>query len=171
MTINSNIQNSLNKYGIKNTLINYGLSSEELHKLCKERGLGVESDNGALAVNTGEFTGRSPKDRFIVKDNITNDKIWWGDINIPFEENKFNKLYNKVVNHISNKELFVIDSYVCADKRFRMNIRIITELPWVNLFSINMFLRPKKKELESFDPQWVIIHTPSFMAIPSKLWN
>ena len=168
MTINSNIKNFLNKYGIKDTLIRYGLSSEELHKLCTERGLGVEADNGALAVNTGEFTGRSPRDRFIVKDDITKNKIWWGDINIPFEENKFNKLYNKVVKHVSNKELFVRDAYACADKRFRINIRIITELPWVNLFSINMFLRPKKKELESFDPQWVIIHAPSFMAIPSK---
>mgnify|MGYP001186862791 FL=1 len=168
MTKNSNIQNFLNKHGIKDALIRYGLSSEELHKLCKERGLGVESDNGALAVNTGEFTGRSPKDRFIVKDDITKDKIWWGDINIPFEKNKFNKLYNKVVKHISNKELFVRDAHACADKRFRMNIRIIAVLPWVNLFSINMFLRPEKKELESFNPQWVVIHAPSFIAIPSE---
>ena len=98
MTINSNIKNFLNKYGIKDTLIRYGLSSEELHKLCTERGLGVEADNGALAVNTGEFTGRSPRDRFIVKDDITKNKIWWGDINIPFEENKFNKLYNRYNN-------------------------------------------------------------------------
>ena len=76
MTIKSNIQIFLNKYGIKDSLIRYGFSSEELHKLCLDRELGVESDNGALAVNTGEFTGRSPKDRFIVKDDITKDKIY-----------------------------------------------------------------------------------------------
>ena len=71
-----------------------------------QKGQGKESTFGALAVNTGEFTGRSPMDRFIVKDNITKDKVWWGDINIPFESDKFDKLYDKVTNYLSNKEVF-----------------------------------------------------------------
>ena len=168
MSINSKINQFLSNLGIKETEIRYGLSSDELQKICIEKGLGKLSDSGALAVNTGEFTGRSPKDRFIVKDSITKNKVWWGDINISFDENKFEKLYQKVVKHVSNKELFVRDAYACSDSRFRTSIRIITELPWVNIFSINMFLRPKKSDLESFEPEWVVIHAPSFMAIPLK---
>tara|TARA_B110000240_G_scaffold37804_1_gene41876 strand:+ start:13323 stop:14960 length:1638 start_codon:yes stop_codon:yes gene_type:complete len=168
MSINSKINQFLSNLGIKETEIRYGLSSDELQKICIEKGLGKLSDSGALAVNTGEFTGRSPKDRFIVKDSITKNKVWWGDINIPFDENKFEKLYQKVVKHVSNKELFVRDAYACSDSRFRTSIRIITELPWVNIFSINMFLRPKKSDLESFEPEWVVIQAPSFMAIPLK---
>ncbi len=76
---------SLDHYGIKNAKVNYQLSSDELQAETISKGQGVESSSGALAVNTGEFTGRSPMDRFIVKDDITKDKVWWGDINIPFE--------------------------------------------------------------------------------------
>jgi GT2 family glycosyltransferase len=168
MISNTKVLNFLKKLGVVDSKIRYGLSSNDLHQICVDRGLGIEAESGALAVNTGEFTGRSPKDRFIVKDDITRDKIWWGDINIPFSKNKFESLYKKVVKHISNKELFVRDAYACSDSRFRVNIRIITELPWVNIFSINMFLRPKKEELENFSPEWTIIQAPSFIAVPSK---
>lgn len=168
MISNTKVLNFLKKLGVVDSKIRYGLSSNDLHQICIERGLGIEAESGALAVNTGEFTGRSPKDRFIVKDDITRDKIWWGDINIPFSKNKFESLYKKVVKHISNKELFVRDAYACSDSRFRVNIRIITELPWVNIFSINMFLRPKIEELENFSPEWTIIQAPSFIAVPSK---
>ena len=80
---------SLENYGIKNAKINYQLSPEELHNITIEKGQGVEASSGALAVNTGEVTGRSPKDRFIVKDDITKNHVWWGDINIKFTPEKF----------------------------------------------------------------------------------
>ena len=80
---------SLNSYGIKNAVVNYNLSPEKLHQICIDKNLGTEVDSGALAVNTGEFTGRSPKDRFIVKDEISADKVWWSDINLPFDEDNF----------------------------------------------------------------------------------
>ena len=83
---------SLKSYGIDHSNIHYQLSSEDLHEATLEKGLGRESSLGAIAVNTGEFTGRSPMDRFIVKDEITSDKIWWGDINIPFEPEAFDAL-------------------------------------------------------------------------------
>ena len=86
---------SLEEYGIKNAKVNYQLSPDQLHAITVEKGQGVEASSGALAVNTGEFTGRSPKDRFIVKDDITKDRVWWGDINIPFDADKFDKLYDK----------------------------------------------------------------------------
>ncbi|MBV1887844.1 MAG: phosphoenolpyruvate carboxykinase (ATP) [Urechidicola sp.] len=159
---------SLSDYGIENAVIKYNLSSDKLHEICLEKGLGKEASSGALAVNTGEFTGRSPKDRFIVKDELTKDKVWWGDINIPFEEEAFDKLYSKITKHLSNKELYVREAYACADSGYKMNLRIITELPWVNLFAYNMFLRPTAKELENFSPEWTIMQAPSFMAIPAE---
>ncbi|WP_339702688.1 phosphoenolpyruvate carboxykinase (ATP) [uncultured Marixanthomonas sp.] len=157
---------SLDNYGIKNATINYQLSSEELHNEAIKNGQGKEASSGALAVNTGEFTGRSPKDRFIVKDEVTEDKVWWGDINIPFDASKFDTLYEKVTNYLSEKEVYVRDSYACAHDDYRLNIRVITEYSWSNMFAHNMFLRPTEEELDSFDPEWLIINAPGFMADP-----
>ena len=157
---------SLENYGIKNAKINYQLSSSQLHKETIDKGQGTEASSGALAVNTGKFTGRSPLDRFIVKDAITKDKIWWGDINIPFESDKFQKLYDKVVNYLSEKEIFVRDSYACADENYKLNIRVINEYPWSNMFAYNMFLRPTEDELKDFSPEWTVINAPGFMANP-----
>jgi phosphoenolpyruvate carboxykinase (ATP) len=157
---------SLEQYGIKNAKVNYQLSPEQLHEVAIKKGQGVEASTGALAVNTGEFTGRSPKDRFIVKDAVTEDKVWWGNINIPFESDKFEKLYKKVTAYLSDKEVFVRDSYACADEKYKLNIRVITEYAWSNQFAYNMFLRPTEKELENFAPEWTIVNAPGFMANP-----
>jgi phosphoenolpyruvate carboxykinase (ATP) len=158
---------TLEQYGIKNAKIQYNLSSDELHDLTIAKGQGVESASGALAVNTGEFTGRSPMDRFIVKDKTTEDVVWWGDINIPFESDKFQKLYDKVTAYLSNKEVFVRDSYACADEDYKLNIRVINEHPWTNMFAHNMFLRPTEAELENYIPEWTIVNAPEFMADPA----
>lgn len=157
---------SLNSYGIKHNNIHYQLSSEELHNLTIEKDMGKEASSGALAVNTGQFTGRSPMDRFIVKDNITDDKIWWGDINIPFSSEKFDKLYNKVIAYLNEKELFVRDCYACAEAEYKLNIRVVNEYSWSNMFAYNMFLRPTEEELTSFEPEWTVINAPGFMADP-----
>lgn len=157
---------SLDAYGIKNAKVNYQLSPEQLHDIAIEKGQGVEASSGALAVNTGEFTGRSPKDRFIVKDAVTKDRVWWGDINIPFETDKFDALYTKVVNYLSNKEVFVRDSYACADPNYKLNIRLINEYAWSNQFAYNMFLRPTEDELKDFNPEWTVVNAPGFMADP-----
>ncbi|MGB1308548.1 MAG: phosphoenolpyruvate carboxykinase (ATP) [Oceanihabitans sp.] len=157
---------SLEPYGILNAKVNYQLSADQLHKTTIEKGQGSESASGALAVNTGEFTGRSPLDRFIVKDAITEDKVWWGSINIPFDSDKFEKLYNKVTSYLSSKEVFVRDSYACADENYKLNIRVINEYPWSNMFAYNMFLRPTEAELKDFAPEWTIVNAPGFMADP-----
>jgi phosphoenolpyruvate carboxykinase (ATP) len=159
---------SLEQYGITDANIKYQLPPEELHAISIEKGIGKETSSGALAVNTGKFTGRSPKDRFIVKDAITEDLIWWGDINIPFEPNHFDKLYNKVTSYLSGKEIFVRDCYACADENYKLNIRVINEYPWSNQFAYNMFLRPTDEELENFIPQWTVVNAPGFLADPEK---
>nr|WP_299387228.1 phosphoenolpyruvate carboxykinase (ATP) [Allomuricauda sp.] len=155
---------SLKQYGIKHDNVRYQLSPKELHDLTLEKEMGKEASSGALAVNTGEFTGRSPMDRFIVKDAITEDKIWWGNINIPFEPEKFDKLYDKVIAYLNDKELFVRDCYACADHAYKLNIRVINEYPWSNMFAYNMFIRPTAEELESFDPEWTVVNAPGFLA-------
>ncbi|MDN6281137.1 MAG: phosphoenolpyruvate carboxykinase (ATP) [Psychroflexus sp.] len=157
---------SLKSYGIHSDQINYQLSSEELHKITVEKGQGQTVDSGALAVNTGKFTGRSPKDRFIVKDDITKDEIWWGDINIPFDADKFDKLYDKVVKYLSDQEIYVRDAYACADEDYKIKIRHINEYAWSNMFTHNMFLRPTEAELENFSPEWTVINAPGFYADP-----
>ncbi len=157
---------SLDNYGIKNAKVNYQLSSKELHNETIKKGQGKVANNGALAVDTGEFTGRSPKDRFIVKDDITRDKVWWGNINIPFPPAMFDALYDKVTDYLSEKEIYVRDSYACADKDYKLNIRVINEYPWSNMFAYNMFLRPTEDELENFDAEWLIVNAPGFKADP-----
>ncbi|MGE5943849.1 MAG: phosphoenolpyruvate carboxykinase (ATP), partial [Flavobacteriales bacterium] len=159
---------SLENYGIKNATVNYQLSPEELQEITLKKGQGVEASSGALAVNTGEFTGRSPKDRFIVKDEVTKDRVWWGPVNIPFDSEAFEKLYNKVTNYLSNKDIYVRDCYACADKEYQTNIRVITEYPWSNQFAYNMFLRPTEEELEGFIPEWTVINAPGFKANPQE---
>ncbi|HLT34528.1 MAG TPA: phosphoenolpyruvate carboxykinase (ATP) [Aquaticitalea sp.] len=157
---------SLEPYGIKNAKVNYQLSPEQLHNITIKKGQGVEASSGALAINTGEFTGRSPQDRFIVKDAVTEDKVWWGKTNIPFDSEQFQKLYDRVADYLSGKEVFVRDSYACADKNYKLNIRVINEHAWSNQFAYNMFLRPTEEELENFQPEWTIVNAPSFIADP-----
>jgi phosphoenolpyruvate carboxykinase (ATP) len=159
---------SLESLGINNATVQYNLTSNELHALTIEKGQGVEANSGALAVNTGEFTGRSPMDRFIVKDAVTKDEVWWGNINLPFDSDKFDKLYDKVTNYLSNKEVFVRDSYACADESYKLNIRVINEHPWANMFAHNMFLRPTSEELKTFTPEWTVVNAPGFMAVPDE---
>ncbi|MNQ26776.1 Phosphoenolpyruvate carboxykinase [ATP] [compost metagenome] len=158
---------SLQNLGIQNSTIHYQLPAEELHRITIESGQGIENSTGALAINTGEFTGRSPQDRFIVKDSITENDVWWGNVNIPFEPKAFDALLNKVTAYLSNKEVFVRDTYVCADPNYRLNVRVVTETAWSNLFCFNMFLRPEEKELENFTPEWTVICAPDFIADPA----
>lgn len=159
---------SLEDYGINNAIVHYQLPPEELHQEAIRLGQGVESSMGALAVNTGQFTGRSPKDRYIVKDEVTKDKVWWGDINIPIEPEKFDKLYKKVTAYLENKEVYARDAFACADIKYKLNIRVINEYPWSNMFAYNMFLRPNEEELENFKEDWLIINAPGFKADPEK---
>lgn len=158
---------SLNDLGIENAKIHYQLSANELHEMTLALGQGIENSTGALAINTGKFTGRSPEDRFIVKDSISENQVWWGKVNIPFEPSTFDALYKKVTTYLSHKEVFVRDSYVCADPNYRLNVRVVTETPWANLFCYNMFLRPEEQELENFKNDWTVICVPEFMADPA----
>jgi phosphoenolpyruvate carboxykinase (ATP) len=147
--------------------VHYQLTPAELTEQAVERGEGVLNDTGALVIKTGEFTGRSPKDKFIVLDATTKDSIHWNDFNVAFDEKRFDQLYQKLVKHLDNKEIWVRDCFACADPEYRLNVRVINENPWSNLFAYNMFLRPNEEELDNFKPDWHIIQAPSFKADPA----
>jgi phosphoenolpyruvate carboxykinase (ATP) len=154
--------------GLKtNHHIHYQLSPEELTEQAVARNQGVVSNTGALVINTGEFTGRSPDDKFTVLDNITKDTVNWNNFNIPIEPHYFDLLYKKMMAYLGDKEIWVRDCYACADPTYRLNIRVINENPWSNLFAYNMFLRPAEAELEGFAPDWQIIQAPNFRANPA----
>ena len=155
---------SLEKYGIYNSNSNWNLSPEKLAEISINSKQAVKTSTGAITVDTGEFTGRSPKDRFIVKDDITSNNVWWGDVNIPFESKDFDSLYEKTCKYLENKEVYVRDVFACADQKFRLKIRVINEFPWSNLFAYNMFLRPSNDELKNFKEDWLILNVPSFLA-------
>lgn len=130
-------------------------------------GQGQLTDTGAIAIETGEFTGRSPKDRFVVKDAKTENSVWWGDVNIPLSTEQFDNLYNRIKAYLTGKDVYVRDAYACADDAFRMNIRVTTEFPWSNMFAYNMFLRPTDAEIEAFEAEWNIVCAPGFKADPA----
>ncbi|GAB3635836.1 phosphoenolpyruvate carboxykinase (ATP) [Hymenobacter arcticus] len=128
---------------------------------------GTLTDTGALMADTGQFTGRSPKDRFLVKDAGTADSVWWGDINIPFEPAKFEQLHQKMVAYLADKEVFVREGYAGANPDYQLKLRMVNELAWHNLFCYNMFLRPAAGADTSWTPDFSIICAPGFEADPA----
>ena len=141
---------SLEDLRITEVNANWNLSPEKLTEISLSKNYASLANSGAISINTGEFTGRSPKDRFVVKDNTTENAVWWGDVNIPFNPEKYNALYNKVTEYLRGKDVYVRDVYACADENFRLNIRVINEYPWSNLFTYNMFLRPTRLKDEFY---------------------
>ena len=157
---------TISDLGIKNATAYWNLSPENLADIAIKKGQATLTSTGAINIKTGEFTGRSPKDRFIVLDDITRKSVWWGDINISFEKHKFDLLQEKMAKYLSGKEIYVRDAYACADKEYRMNLRVVNEYAWSNMFAYNMFLRPNDSEIENFKPEWTILNAPGFKADP-----
>tara|TARA_Y100000385_G_scaffold106567_1_gene110552 strand:+ start:19886 stop:21508 length:1623 start_codon:yes stop_codon:yes gene_type:complete len=153
---------SLEHYGIINANSHYQLTPSELQNISTSKGMGKETKNGTLAINTGKYTGRSPQDRFLVRDNYTQDRVWWGDTNKGISSENFDYLHLKVLEYLSGKELYVRDGYVCADPEYKTNVRTIAEYPWSNMFVYNMFLRPTSDELEDFNEDWLVVCAPGY---------
>ena len=125
--------------------------------------------NDVLCINTGNFTGRSPEDRFIVKDTKTSDKVWWGNINKPYDNQDFKNLKKKLIKYFDDKHFYIRDAIAGSDPRHQLGLRIINEFPEHNLFAMNMFIDLQKAghNLNSFEPDWMILHAPNFKANPS----
>ncbi len=157
----------LSNLGLKVKSAKWNLSPAELIEETVKNGEGVLTDTGALMCDTGQFTGRSPKDRFIVEDEKTKDSVWWGNINIAFAPEKFDQLLEKMTKFLEDKDVYIRDAYAGADKTHRLRVRVINTMAWHNLFAYNMFLRPERYKLESFDPNFTILCVPEFKADPA----
>jgi len=132
-----------------------------------KNGQGKLSSSGALVVNTGKFTGRSPKDRFIVEDDITSQRVDWGNINVPIAKESFHQLFDKIKTYAGKlDEVYVRDAYACANPNYRLNVRVYAEHPWQSMFVYNMFLRLTDNERATFSPDWEVYAFPGVLADP-----
>jgi len=164
--INSTIHSAINDQLIYANKVMWNLHAPDLIEEAIKNNEGCLSDTGALCVNTGKFTGRDPQNRFIVEDDKTKGSVFWGKINKPISKETFSNLLNKVLASLKNKTVYVRDAFACADKEYRMNVRVINSSAYHNLFIYNMFLRPTIEELESFVPDFTVICDPNFEADP-----
>ncbi|NEU30015.1 phosphoenolpyruvate carboxykinase (ATP) [bacterium LRH843] len=150
----------------ENVLHNLPISS--LIEESLTRGEGKLTATGALSVETGAYTGRSPKDKFIVDEPSVADKINWGPVNQSIKKETFTKLYQKVINHLKNKDqLFVSDGFAGADQSYRLPLKVVNEFAWHQLFARQLFIRPTEENSESYDNAFTIVSAPTFKADPT----
>lgn len=145
----------------------WNLLPEQLIEAAVRGGHGLIADNGALCIRTGAFTGRSPRDRFIVKDDMTRDSVDWNQNNLPFEPQQFNQLRKQMLAYMDTGEVYVQDLHACADPHYRLNIRVIAGYPWSAHFANNMFIWPDLSDLKYFEPDWHLLCAPGFTADPA----
>ncbi|MBC7866030.1 MAG: phosphoenolpyruvate carboxykinase (ATP), partial [Gloeobacteraceae cyanobacterium ES-bin-316] len=159
---------ALGELGLLNTQnIYYQLTPAQLTDQALTRGEAAVNNTGALVIKTGKFTGRSPKDKFTVKDELTTDTVDWNEFNIAIDEKYFFQLKEKMLQYLADKEVWVRDCFACADEKFKLSLRVINEQPAHNLFCYNMFMRPAEKDLDTFLPSWHVIQAPGFKADPA----
>jgi phosphoenolpyruvate carboxykinase (ATP) len=151
---------------LKSGKVRFNLSIEELTDIAVRKEEGYIAANGALCVNTGKYTGRSPKDRFIVDEPCVHDYVDWNNSNLPISSGSFQRLYKKALDYMKDRELYIFDGFVSNDEKYRMPIRVINEFAFQNLFSQQLFIKPKPGELKGFAPGFTIIALPDLKADP-----
>ncbi|MFW6314374.1 MAG: phosphoenolpyruvate carboxykinase (ATP) [Desulfohalobiaceae bacterium] len=162
------MKEQLRKIGLANLKrIQHNLTTPSLYEQALLRGEGQMAHLGPLVVSTGKYTGRSPNDRFIVREESSQDRIWWGEVNKPIEPEVFDHLQTKVLGYLEGKSIFVQDCYAGADPDYQVPLRVITENAWHSLFARNMFIQIRhRKALQEFEPQMTVIQAPGCTAIP-----
>ena len=163
-----NTSYELDKYGIKEPArVYWNLNAPELYEEIARRNEGVLSNHGAMLVDTGEHTGRAAKDKAIVREPDSENKVFWGDVNKDFSQEKFNALKDRMMAHAKGRDLFVQDTFVGADHTYRLPIRVINELAWHSLFARTMFITDPAASTPH-QPEFTIINFPSFQADPQR---
>ena len=142
------------------------LTAPQLVEKALKNGEGILSSMGALVVNTGKYTGRSPDDKYIVDCPSVHDDIAWGNVNRPMRKENFDIIKSKMLAYLQNRELYIFDGFAGADKKYSKSFRIINELASQNLFIKNLLVEPTDEELNSFAPEFTIIAAPGFKCIP-----
>ncbi|WP_406944609.1 phosphoenolpyruvate carboxykinase (ATP) [Halobacillus sp. SY10] len=147
--------------------VHHQLSVPHLVEKILYRNEGTLTEKGAIQATTGTYTGRSPKDKFIVQDDVTRDKVHWGAVNQPIDDQTFVKLYHKVLDYLKERnELFVFKGYAGADEKQRLPLQVLTEFAWHNLFAQQMFIRPDELEIEDHEAEFTVVSAPTFKADP-----
>ncbi len=160
---------SLEEHGIRaGGEIHWNPTVSMLYTHALEREEAVLAEGGPLVVDTGEHTGRSPKDKFFVREVGSEDRIWWGEVNRPLEEEHFERLREKVVSHLDRQDLYVVDAFAGADPAHRIAVRVITDRPYHALFAKTMFIDPADDELHDFQPQALVLHAPEVESDPDE---
>ena len=144
--------------------VHANLSVPELYEIALARGEGILSEDGTLVVRSGKHTGRSPRDKFIVDEPSTTKGVWWGDVNQPISEERYDALRARILGHLRERDVFVQDGFVGADPDYRRSVRIHTEFAWQSIFADNPFIRPKTTELDGSEPAFTIIDASTFKA-------
>ncbi len=160
---------NLSNHGLSNLRLAYwNLPTEALYEEAVFRGEGVTANGGPFVVNTGKHTARSANDKFVVREATSEEHVWWGQYNRPFAPAKFEALYDRMQGYLQGRDVFVQDVYVGADEKYRLPVRIVTELAWHSIFARNMFLVPQSlEEYKRFVPEFTVIGLPDFKGIPA----
>ena len=145
----------------------YNLMEPALVAAAVTRGEGHLGQGGAFLCTTGQFTGRSPKDKFVVRSPSVEHAIWW-DNNAPMTPAAFDQLHADILAHMQGRDYFVQDLYAGADPIHRVDVRMVTERAWHGLFIRHLLRRPERSELDTFSPDWTVINCPSFKADPLR---
>jgi phosphoenolpyruvate carboxykinase (ATP) len=158
---------SLDTHRLSNLkIMNWNLPTPTLYEESLKRNEGLMAHLGPLVVRTGQFTGRSPNDKFIVDEETSRGCVWWGEVNRPIDEERFDELHRRMASYLQGKDVFIQDCYSGADPKYRLPVRIITQYAWHSLFARNMFIIPEAGELATFEPEFVVIDCPGFHAFP-----
>lgn len=144
----------------------WNLNPSQLYEHAIQNSEAQLTDKMAIRILTGKYTGRSPKDKFVVDEETTTEHIDWGEFNQPISEEIFDNLHKKMIDYLSDKDLYVKDLFAGADPEYRLNVRIVSQVAYHALFAHNMFIRPDKDELRSHHPEFTVLAAPQFQADP-----
>ena len=160
-------RHGLDRQGLRNVAAAFwNLGAPALYEHALRRGEGRLAQGGALVMHTGQHTGRSPNDKFIVESAETRDTVAWGAVNAAISEEAFQRLHAKVLAYLDGREVFVQDLHAGADPEYRLPVRVVTENAWHALFAANMFLQPGHDALRGFEPAFTVLHAPNLLADP-----
>ena len=148
--------------------IHWNPTRSMLYTHALERGDAQLAENGPLVVDTGLHTGRSPKDKFVVREPGSEERIWWGEINQELAEDDFERLRDRVVSHLEEQDLYVVDAFAGADPAHRLAVRVVTDSPWHALFAKTLFIDPSAEEVAAHRPQALVLHAPAVESDPAE---
>ena len=168
MTVPAHVFSHLADLELDPDTIHYDLPPAQLYEAALDRDEGVLAADGPLVVRTDPHTGRSPDDRFLVRDEAVTDTINWGDVNRPTDRETFNHLHRRMADYATGRSLFVKDLYAGWDEDYRMPVRVITEKAWHSLFAHNMFVRPQGEVPADFEPGFTVLDLCEFEADPNQ---